>query len=64
ADAVQSKKALFAIRLIIGPVPAAVFICAALLMRFYPLDEKACREMTEKKVIPERNKQTEDLGRL
>jgi GPH family glycoside/pentoside/hexuronide:cation symporter len=52
ADAVQSGQALFAIRLIIGPVPAAVFICAALLIRFYPLDEKACREMTEKKILP------------
>ncbi|MDR2786227.1 MAG: MFS transporter [Treponema sp.] len=52
ADAVQSGKALFAIRLIIGPVPAAVFICAALLMRLYPLNEKVCREMAEKKLLP------------
>jgi GPH family glycoside/pentoside/hexuronide:cation symporter len=52
ADAVQSEPALFAIRLIIGPVPAVIFICAAFLMRFYPLDEKACREMTEKKILP------------
>jgi GPH family glycoside/pentoside/hexuronide:cation symporter len=55
ADAVQSETALFAIRLIIGPVPAAVFICAAFLMRFYPLDEKACREMAEKKLLPAKN---------
>jgi GPH family glycoside/pentoside/hexuronide:cation symporter len=55
ADAVQSGKALFAIRLIIGPVPAAVFVGAALLMRFYPLDEKACREMTEKKLLAAKN---------
>ncbi|MDR2054219.1 MAG: MFS transporter [Treponema sp.] len=52
ADAVQSAQALFAIRLIIGPVPALIFIGAAVLMHFYPLDEKACREMTEKKLLP------------
>ncbi|MDR1352672.1 MAG: MFS transporter [Treponema sp.] len=52
ADAVQSESALFAIRLIIGPVPAAIFICAAFLMRLYPLDEKACRKMAEEKILP------------
>ncbi|MDR2746400.1 MAG: MFS transporter [Treponema sp.] len=49
AGAVQLKPALFAIRIIIGPVPALIFIGAAVLMRFYPLDENACREMAEKK---------------
>jgi GPH family glycoside/pentoside/hexuronide:cation symporter len=49
ADAVQPETALFAIRLIIGPVPAVIFTAAALLLRFYPLDEKACREMAERK---------------
>jgi GPH family glycoside/pentoside/hexuronide:cation symporter len=55
ADAVQSAQALFAIRLIIGPVPALIFIGAALLMHFYPLDEKAYREMMEKKIPPAKN---------
>ncbi|MDR0452126.1 MAG: MFS transporter [Treponema sp.] len=48
ADAAQPESALFAIRLIIGPVPAVVFIGAALLMRSYPLDEEACREIAAK----------------
>ena len=52
ADAVQPEAALLAIRLIIGPIPAAVFVAAALLIRLYPLDEKACREMTEKRMFP------------
>jgi GPH family glycoside/pentoside/hexuronide:cation symporter len=52
ADAVQTDAALFAIRLIIGPIPAAVFVAAALLIRLYPLDEKACREMAEKRTLP------------
>ncbi|MDR3173609.1 MAG: MFS transporter [Treponema sp.] len=52
ADAAQSAPALFAIRLIIGPVPAVIFIGAVLLIRFYPLDEKTCKEMTEKKILP------------
>jgi GPH family glycoside/pentoside/hexuronide:cation symporter len=47
ADAVQSGPALFAIRLIIGPVPAAIFIGAAILVQFYPLDEKTCKEMQQ-----------------
>jgi GPH family glycoside/pentoside/hexuronide:cation symporter len=45
AGAVQSEPALFAIRLIIGPVPAVIFIGAAILVHFYPLDENACKEM-------------------
>jgi GPH family glycoside/pentoside/hexuronide:cation symporter len=30
----------FAIRLLVGPIPAAVFIAAVVLVQFYPLDEK------------------------
>jgi GPH family glycoside/pentoside/hexuronide:cation symporter len=52
AGGAQSGKTLFAIRIIIGPVPAVIFIGAALLMRFYPLDERACRTMTEQKILP------------
>jgi GPH family glycoside/pentoside/hexuronide:cation symporter len=54
ADAVQSGQTLFAIRLIIGPIPAFIFICAAFLIRLYPLDEKTCREM-EKAITKTRN---------
>ncbi|MDR1400366.1 MAG: MFS transporter [Treponema sp.] len=48
ADAVQSEPGLLAIRLIIGPIPAAVFVAAALLIRLYPLNEQVCREMARK----------------
>ncbi|MDR1867058.1 MAG: MFS transporter [Treponema sp.] len=40
ADAVQSTSALFAIRIIIGPVPVVIFIGALLLIERYALDEK------------------------
>ena len=36
----QSQSALGAIRLIIGPIPAFVFIAAILLIERYPIDEK------------------------
>jgi GPH family glycoside/pentoside/hexuronide:cation symporter len=39
--ATQSDSARMAIRLIVGPIPAAVFIAAMVLVQFYPIDEKA-----------------------
>lgn len=36
----QSPQAIGAIRLVIGPIPAAVFIAALLLIDRYPIDEK------------------------
>lgn len=39
--ATQGESAIQAIRLIVGPIPAAVFIAATVLVQFYPLDEKA-----------------------
>lgn len=36
----QAPRTLAAIRLLIGPIPAAVFIAAAILIQIYPLDEK------------------------
>jgi GPH family glycoside/pentoside/hexuronide:cation symporter len=45
ADAVQSSKAILAIRLLIGPIPAVIFIAALAMIQLYPLDEKSCREM-------------------
>jgi GPH family glycoside/pentoside/hexuronide:cation symporter len=41
AEAVQSPLTRQAIRLLIGPLPALVFIGAIVLIHFYPLDEKA-----------------------
>jgi GPH family glycoside/pentoside/hexuronide:cation symporter len=37
----QLPSTLFGIRLLVGPIPAAVFLAAAILVQFYPLDEKA-----------------------
>lgn len=37
----QSESAIQAIRLIVGPIPAAVLIAAIVLVQFYPIDEKA-----------------------
>jgi GPH family glycoside/pentoside/hexuronide:cation symporter len=45
AGAVQSAGSLLAIRLLIGPIPAGIFIGALVVMQFYPLDEKAVREI-------------------
>jgi GPH family glycoside/pentoside/hexuronide:cation symporter len=45
ADTLQSSKALWAIRFIIGPLPACLFIGAALLIQRYPLDEKTYQTM-------------------
>jgi GPH family glycoside/pentoside/hexuronide:cation symporter len=40
ADAAQSASSIFSIRLIIGPIPAVIFIAAIIVIQFYPLDEK------------------------
>jgi GPH family glycoside/pentoside/hexuronide:cation symporter len=48
ADAVQNESALFAIRLIIGPIPAVIFLVAIIVVQFYPLDEKAYNELVKK----------------
>lgn len=45
ADAIQSSQALFAIRIIIGPLPSLIFIAAILLVQWYPLDEQTYRSM-------------------
>jgi GPH family glycoside/pentoside/hexuronide:cation symporter len=45
AGAVQSAGSLLAIRLLIGPIPAVIFIGALVVVQFYPLDEKAYREI-------------------
>ena len=45
ANAEQGSGAIFAIRLIIGPIPAVILIGAILLIETYKLDEKAYREL-------------------
>ncbi|MDL2228798.1 MFS transporter [Treponema sp. OttesenSCG-928-L16] len=45
ADAVQTAGAVSAIRLLIGPIPAAVLIGAIILIQFYPLDEKTYNKL-------------------
>jgi GPH family glycoside/pentoside/hexuronide:cation symporter len=46
ADAVQGAGALLAMRLIIGPLPALMFLLALVLVQFYPLDEKTYKKLT------------------
>jgi GPH family glycoside/pentoside/hexuronide:cation symporter len=43
--AVQGPGARLAIRLIIGPIPALIFLSAFILMRFYPLDERTYKKL-------------------
>jgi GPH family glycoside/pentoside/hexuronide:cation symporter len=40
-DLPQGPKAIFAIRLLVGPIPAAIMVAALILVEFYPIDEKA-----------------------
>jgi GPH family glycoside/pentoside/hexuronide:cation symporter len=44
ANQVQGPGAKLAIRLLIGPIPALVFIGAFILMQMYPLDEKTYKK--------------------
>ena len=39
--AIQPPEVFYAIRIIIGPIPIAVLLGAAVLINFYPLDKKA-----------------------
>jgi glycoside/pentoside/hexuronide:cation symporter, GPH family len=45
---VQPESTLMAIRLIVGPIPAVVFVGAILLIETYKLDEKAYKEVLER----------------
>jgi GPH family glycoside/pentoside/hexuronide:cation symporter len=49
ADVAQSAESQFAIRLLIGPIPAVVLIAGMILLHFYPIDEKMYNEMMNKK---------------
>ena len=45
ANVVQTPSAKLAIRLIIGPIPALIFLFAIILIKFYPLDEKTYKKL-------------------
>ena len=45
ANAVQTPSAQMAIRLIIGPLPAVVFLAAFIVVKFYPLDEETYKKL-------------------
>jgi GPH family glycoside/pentoside/hexuronide:cation symporter len=45
AKAVQTPEARLAIRLLIGPIPAVAFLCAFIVVQFYPLDEKTYKKL-------------------
>jgi GPH family glycoside/pentoside/hexuronide:cation symporter len=49
ANAIQTAETQFAIRLIIGPLPALVLIGGMILLNFFPIDEKMYNEMMKNK---------------
>lgn len=44
-DVAQTEESLFGIRLLFGPIPAVIFIAAAVLLFFYPITEERYREI-------------------
>jgi GPH family glycoside/pentoside/hexuronide:cation symporter len=48
ANAVQGEKAITAIRLLIGPIPAVLLVAAFLVIEFYSLDESNYRKIMGK----------------
>ena len=44
----QPESALFAIRVMIGPVPTVILICGIILAAFYPITKKKHEELLEK----------------
>jgi len=49
SGAAQTPKAIGAIRLLLGPVPAVVFIGAVILLNTYPITEKVYNDMMKKR---------------
>jgi GPH family glycoside/pentoside/hexuronide:cation symporter len=45
ANVAQSPSAKLAIRLIVGPLPAVVFLAALIVIKYYPLDEKTYKKL-------------------
>jgi glycoside/pentoside/hexuronide:cation symporter, GPH family len=48
ADAVQTTSTLFAIKCLIGPLPAVVFVVGIVILSRYPITEKTYNEMMGK----------------
>ena len=48
ADTLQSPLTLYVIRLLIGPIPAVIFLAGILIINRYPLDEKTYDEIITK----------------
>jgi GPH family glycoside/pentoside/hexuronide:cation symporter len=44
-DVAQSAKSLLGIRLLIGPIPAAIFLAAVLVLYFYPITRSRYEEI-------------------
>ena len=49
ANVAQSESAVFAIRLVIGPIPAAILLGALFIVETYPIDEKTYTQMLQGK---------------
>jgi len=45
----QNNKTIFTIRLLVGPIPALIFLAAIITLIFYPISEKVYNEMMQKK---------------
>lgn len=55
ADAVQTPATLFAIKCLIGPMPAIVFVVGIVILSRYPITEKSYNEMMKLKNDARRN---------
>jgi GPH family glycoside/pentoside/hexuronide:cation symporter len=44
----QANQTLLGIRMLFGPIPAVIFLAGAVVVLFYPIDEKRYREIMEK----------------
>ncbi len=55
-DVVQTEQSLFGIRLLVGPISAAIFLLAILTLYFYPINEQRYNEILEQIDEMERQK--------
>ncbi len=51
ANAIQGSGAKFAIRLIMGPLPAVVLVAGLIVVQFFPIDEKTYNEIINKNKV-------------
>ena len=54
-NVVQSNKAIFGIRLLIGPITALLFIIANIILAFYPINKKKYEEIQQQIKVMEMN---------